>query len=99
MATLYVTEFQFQHVDQGRPVPCAFGAPITNNNIAITGGSLQSNPFSANTFLIRVHSDAICSILVGTNPTVSTSDARMAANQTEYFGVQPGQIIAVISNV
>ncbi len=101
MATLYVTEFSAQHTDQGRPVPVAYCPLITNNNVAIGGGSVQSNPFSAQTNLIRVHADAICSIRIGLNPSASAADARMAQNQTEYFGFEAGKgfQIAVIINV
>lgn len=101
MAKLYVTEFSAQHTDQGRPVPVAYCPLITNNNVAITGGSVQSAVFSKNTNIIRVHSDAICSIKIGLNPTATTDDARFAQNQTEYFGFEAGQgfQIAVIQNV
>ena len=99
MAVLYVTEYPHAASDQGKALPVGFGAPIANQTIAIGGGSLQSNAFSANTNLIRVNCDSICSILIGSNPTATTSTARMAANQTEYFGVAPGSKIAVISNV
>lgn len=100
MATVYVTEYQCCSVDAaGRAVPVGFGAPIAHSTVAV-GAAAQSNAFSAQTHLIRVHTDAICSILVGTNPiaSVATSMSRMAANQTEYFGVMPGDRLGVISN-
>lgn len=100
MAILYVTEFGAQHTDQGRPVPIAYCPAITENNVAIGGGSAQSNVFNANTNIIRVHSDAVCSIKIGLNPTATSADARMAQNQTEYFGFEAGKgfQIAVITN-
>lgn len=98
MAVLYVTEYATAAVDQGRAVPVGYGPPVVNQTVAIGGASVQSAAFNANTRLIRVHSDAICSILVGSNPTATTSTARMAANQTEYFGVAPTHKIAVITN-
>ena len=98
MAVLYVTEYPHAASDQGKALPVGFGAPIANQTVAIGGGSLQSAAFNANTVLIRVHCDAVCSVLIGANPTALTTSARMAANQTEYFGVQPGTKIAVISN-
>lgn len=84
----------------GGTVAVAAGRPNQNNNVAI-GVAAQSAVFAANTRLIRVHADAICSVLLGSNPsaTVSTADARMAANQTEYYQVNPGDKIGVISNV
>ena len=98
MAVLYVTEYPHAASDQGKALPVGFGAPIANQTVAIGGGSLPSAAFSANTNLIRLNCDATCSILIGTSPIASTSTARMAANQTEYFGVLPGQKVAVISN-
>jgi orotate phosphoribosyltransferase len=47
---------------------------------------------------VRVHTDAICSIAYGANPTATINSFRMNANTTEYFGVNPGDKIAVISN-
>lgn len=68
----------------------AFTPAIANNNVTI-GGAAQSNAFATNTRLVRLHADTICYVKFGTNPTaVTATDARLAANQTEYFAVQPG---------
>lgn len=99
MATLYITEYVTASVDQGRAMPIAFGPPITSQTVAIGGASVSSAAFNANTRLIRVHTDAICSIAIAVSPTATTSTARMAANQTEYFGVDNSLKIAVITNV
>lgn len=97
MAKLYVTEFGAYTAD---------GVPIAKTNIivdqiplAIGGASVQSVPFSAGTRYVRIHTDAICSIVFGTNPVSTTNNARMAANQTEYFSVNAGDRVAVIANV
>jgi hypothetical protein len=105
MATLYVTEYW----GAGRPQSADgyLGAPLASQSqpsytqlVAITGSTQQSAAFRDTTILIRVHTDAICSVEVGTlNPVASTSSARMAANQTEYFSVRGGEKIAVIQNV
>jgi hypothetical protein len=98
MATLYITEFTESALGQV-PGHLPMGAlPGTSQTVAISGTSAQSSAFGSQTRAIRVHTDAICSILVGANPTATTSNARMAADQTEYFSVQPGEKIAVISN-
>jgi len=47
---------------------------------------------------VRLHADSVCSVLFGTNPTATTANARMAAGQTEYFGVAPGMKVSVIAN-
>lgn len=72
------------------------GGPLTP--VAIGGVSAQSAVFPDGTRLIRVHTDAICSIKIGANPTATADDKRMAANATEYFGVTPGHKLAVITN-
>ena len=101
MATVYVTEYVHAAVDQGKALPVGFGPPTATQVVGIGGSSSLSAPFGPNTTLIRVHSDSICSVLVGTtNTTTATATGpRMAAGQTEYFGVAPGMVIAVISNV
>ena len=98
MATLYIAEFASVGGTGNFVVAGAFAPPITEQTVAIGGGSLQSAAFNTNTSFIRVHTDAICSIAFGTNPTASAAKMRLAASQTEYFSVVPGQKIAVITN-
>lgn len=99
MATLYVTEYDYIPLDMdGRPIAVGLEPAIAYQTVAIGGGSAQSSAFNTKTKFIRVHTDAICSIKVGTNPTAVTTESRMAANQTEFFGVRGGAKIAVISN-
>jgi len=64
------------------------------------GSSTQSAAFNAKTRMVRIHTDSICSIEFGTNPTATTSTARMVAGQTEYRGVPVGQsyMVAAITN-
>jgi hypothetical protein len=73
-----------------------------DQSVPIGGASTNSNAFDTNTTLIRVHADAICAINISANPTAiaagSTGTTRMAASTTEYYGVKPGQFLAVISS-
>jgi hypothetical protein len=104
MATLYVEEFSAIGEASNLTGPALSTAQagkfpsLTGQTVSIGGGSVQSSAFNAATTLIRVHTDVICSVLIGSNPTALTTRNRMAANQTEYFGVRPGDKIAVISN-
>lgn len=100
MATLYVTEYaEDGHGPSGSTRFAVAEAPgLAGQTITISGSSTQSAAFNANTRLIRVHTDAICSLAMGTNPTATTAMKRMAADQTEYWGVVPGDKIAVIAN-
>lgn len=99
MATAYITEFNRAAPGGGCGLQIAEQPPIASQTVAI-GVETKSTAFNTATSFIRVHVDAICSILVGTAPTAATTDARMAADQTEYFGVQPGggMKISIISN-
>jgi hypothetical protein len=98
MATLYVAEFK-NIAPSGTTFAQVAGAPpVAEQTVSISGSSAQSSAFNKFTTIIRVHTDAICSIVIGPNPTATTAKMRLAADQTEYFGVAPGDKIAVISN-
>jgi hypothetical protein len=106
MATLYVTEFAT--VGQAGSPPWGLeNAPtqvghwdgnIIEQTVAIAAGHAESAAFNARTTLIRVSTDAVCSIVIGTTPVAAATSARMAANTVEYFGVRPGDKISVITN-
>lgn len=100
MSVLYVTEYSdmAQTVRGGAEI--AQSPALATQTVAIGGTSTQSNAFNAATTFIRVHTDAICSIAIATNPTATATSKRMAADQTEYFGVPVGLSykIAVITN-
>lgn len=99
MAVLYVTEFSTPTFTPG---PATFPALPSNaaQTVSITAGSVASSAFNANTTLVRLATDAICSVAFGTAPTASATTQRMAAGQTEYFHVPQGQSykVAVITN-
>lgn len=108
MAFLFVTEYQgLGQVDPGGLEGTSYlvtaqapkGPALVEQRFAITGASTQSAAFNRYTKMVRVHTDVVCSISIGgTNPAATTSSARLAANQTEYFTVDPGDKVAVISN-
>lgn len=100
MAVLYITEFRDIGGIANFNVPIAAQPQLVNQTVAIGGASTASSTFGANTSMVRLHTDAICSIQFGTSPTATSSTARMAANQTEYFAVPIGASykVAVISN-
>lgn len=107
MATLYVREYAgigvTPNVSAIGPGFLATQAPYepaaADQIVSISGSSTQSTVFGQNTTMVRIHTDAICSIVFGSNPTATSSSARLAANQTEYFHVVPGHKVAVITNV
>jgi hypothetical protein len=96
MAFLYVAEFERP---RNQWVTIANAPPIAEQTIAIGGASVAcTNAFNAKTAMIRVETDSICSIAIGTAPTATTSTMRMNAGDCEYFSVSPNMKIAVISN-
>ena len=100
MATLYITEYSNSAISPGGQMQIPYEQPLAEQTIAIGGSSVQSNAFNAATQFVRLHTDAICSIEFGQNPTASSTTARMAASQTEYHGVPRGVAfkVAVITN-
>lgn len=100
MATLYITEFQTIGGIANFNAPIAAVPELANQTVSIGMTSAASSAFSGNTGIVRLHTDAICSIEFGTTPTATATTARMAANQTEYFAVPVGGAfkVAVITN-
>src|SRR5271163_2617991 len=106
MASLYIQEFQgvgypqLQNSFIGAALSTALLPSTSQPVLTISGSPSLSNAFALTTILIRVHCDSICSIVVGgLNPVANTSSMRLAASQTEYFGVRAGEFLSVISNV
>lgn len=100
MSTLFVSEYaelgSSRNRQQGLPV--APEPALAEQAISFTGTPGLSAAFNASTRFIRVHTTGICSILVGSAPTATTSHKRLAADQTEYFAVTPGDKISAITN-
>jgi hypothetical protein len=66
--------------------------------VDVGAGSVQSAPLSDVTRFVRLHSDVTCRIAFGPSPTASAASQRLVAGATEFFGVVPGQRIAVIQS-
>ncbi len=99
MALLYITEYATLAVISGTEVPVGQEPGIYQTPVAIGAGSLQSAAFNAETRFVRLHTDAICSVAFGANPTaVAQTQNRMVVGQTEFFGVNPSQKLAVIAS-
>src|SRR6476660_536025 len=100
MGTLYITEFASPGVAHGGVVPVGnAGGWRDQTPVTFTATSTVSAAFGTNTTLVRVQPDATCSITIGVTAVASTNTARMVQNQTEYYTVQAGQVLAVIANV
>lgn len=100
MSTLYVTEYNNAAFING-VIPVAAEPQNAQQTVSIGGASGATvNAFQNNTQLIRLHTDAICSVVFGGTPVATSANRRMAANQTEYFSVplSSGLKVAVITN-
>jgi len=99
MAKVYISEYKTLTRDnRGHMLPGGQEPAAIEQNVEISGGSLQSEPFGENVRFVRIHAEASCSLLFGADPVATTDVKRMPAGATEYFGVQPGLKLAVISN-
>ena len=101
MATVYITEYKELakvQVSKSDIFMAPLEPAIATQTVAIGGGSVQSAAFNADTRFVEIHVDAICSIKFGDSPTAAATNKRIAANQTQIFGVMPGQKVAVITN-
>jgi hypothetical protein len=99
MASLYVEEFAaLGQSANGNAVQAGEQPALAVQKITIDVTSAQSSAFNANTRFVRVHTDATCSYAFGANPTATAGYPRLVAGATEYFGVEPGHKVAVITN-
>lgn len=101
MATLYITEFSKPAFTGQSIIPAgALQNVVAEQAISISGSSSASAAFNSATKFVRIHTDAICSIEYADSgtPVATTSTMRLPADTVEYFGVNPGGKIAVITN-
>jgi hypothetical protein len=103
-AKLYVGEFESlnQNALSGVEAPMAHCPPLALQAIPFGTTVAFSAPFSSRTRVIRLHTDTVCAVYIGglyAGVTAGLNGAmRMAANQTEYFAVKPGDTLAVVTS-
>lgn len=100
MAKLYITEYNEigLQLKLAYAIQAALEPALVDQTPVAIGSEAKSAAFGATTTFVRLHADAICSVKFGASPTATTNNRRMAADQTEYFAVVPGQKVSVISN-
>lgn len=96
-ATIYVTE-----ITSAPPTVVFYQAAkapfITVQHVQVGSNSVRTNPFNYKTGLIRVVSDTACHIVINSLPTATANDTYIPANVPEYFVVNAGDELAVITN-
>lgn len=103
MAILYITEYAAPRQGNGFQVGSLPEAPPLATQAVTFTTSTQSANLNAKTRYVRIHTDGICSIRWGGNPTAVITDPRMVAGQTEFFtvskeAVDAGLKIAAVTN-
>jgi len=99
MAFSYVTEYaRAAQVENGQLLQVGAEPPLAAERVANGGASTQGSAFNAKTRFVMIHTDSICSYKVGANPTAVVTEGRMAAGETRFFGVNPGDKVAFVLN-
>ncbi len=100
MATLYIAEIELLGLDaHGAEIMAPKMPPIVEQTVAIGMSSAPcTNAFTTRTRFVQIGTDAVCSIAFGVAPVATTSNQRMAANETRFVTVNSGDKIAVIAN-
>lgn len=95
---LYVSEFESPAASAGFPFPvaCEYANSTDQAPLDYSGGHAESSAFAATTKLVRIHTDSICCVAFGKSPTATTNSRRMAAGQTEYYFVRPGDKVSAV---
>jgi hypothetical protein len=100
MSTLYIAEIASLGLGaRGEEVAAPTMPPLAEQTVPITNASLASRPFGGATRFVQLHCDATCSVTFGPAPVAATSNQRLAANETRFVSVTPGQAVAVIANI
>ena len=97
MSKLYITEYEHLPLTTDGRMSAGQEPALATQTVTFTTAT-QSAAFNARTTFVRVHAPTICSILFGSNPTADVNSPRLAANQTEYFGVRGGDKLSAIDN-
>lgn len=99
MAFAYITEYLRQPLDGiSRVLPAGQEPSVVVQKIAIGAGSVQSAAFNEKTTFVAINVDAPCSVAFGANPTATAASMRIPQDGTMYYGVFPGDKVAVITN-
>lgn len=96
MATLWITEYTRLAYEGSGASVLVGKEPSKTQTLAIVGASGASTAFRADTRFVRMHTDTACYVGFGDAPVATSGSMRMAANQTEFFGVVGGHAVAVL---
>jgi len=97
MATAYIREYRFICRDEGgNVIQAGLEDGYTTGQTVSYTTSTQSAAFQDTTRFVRISCDAEAFLDFGPNPTAATTDGvNVQLDTPEFFGVQPGQKVAV----
>ncbi len=102
MATAFIREYADVAVTFGKVAQVGAEPAITDQTITTSGTTAASNAFNANTRMIGISTPAaqavscLFSATRGATPTALITSFRLPANSVIFFGVHPGDIVALI---
>lgn len=97
MARLYISEFKGVGAGGTSNTQAPAVPANAEQGVDIGATSAQSNPMSPKTGLVMLNTDVACCLAFGSNPTADPQFHRMGANETRFYSVNPGEVIAVIA--
>jgi hypothetical protein len=89
---LFVTEYASLASDTfSTGIAAALEPALAEQAITISGTSAASAAFNTRTCFVMLHAQEAVCLKWGTAPTAVTTAQRMAAGETRFVGVPPGQ--------
>lgn len=91
MAVLYITEYlRVGSGDNSGGIQAGLEPPLADQTVNISGASTQSSALNNETRVVMVHTDLLCHVQIGENPTATTSTRRLPADTTVFYSIPPG---------
>ena len=99
MARLFITEVTHLAFDpHGNGVMSPQMPALGEQFIDFGGASLASAPFGNTTRYVMLNTDASCCLAWGKAPVAVPTAQRLGPNETRFYGVNPGDSVAVIAS-
>ena len=95
--SLHIAEYSSSSIDSPKSIPVVLMPELATQVLAVGATSVQSAAFQGGTRMIRLFADEPCRVLVGESPTAVATSTPLAEKGGEYFGVRPGDKLAVIA--
>lgn len=98
MATAYIREYADLGVTYARYMQAGAEPAIADQTVTTSASSAQSAAFNVNTRMVAISTPAAQAVacVFGDNPTAVITNLRLPANSLLFFGVKPGQKVALI---